>query len=61
MPDYIATFTIHLTTTIKAKDEDAAAAKADKVFEAATAKIEAQLPKGIEWEADDYNPEITEC
>ena len=60
MPDYTATFTIHLTATITARDEDSASNKAERLFAPVIKKLEAQLPPGIEWEVDDYNPEITE-
>lgn len=60
MPDYTATFTIHLTASIKARDEDSASNKAERLFAPIVKKLEAQLPPGIEWELDDYNPEINE-
>jgi hypothetical protein len=60
MPDYIATFTIHLTANITARDEDSASNKAERLFAPVVKKLETQLPPGIEWEVDDYNPEITE-
>jgi len=60
MPDYTATFTIHLTASITAKDEDSASKKAERLFSPAVKKLEAQLPPGIEWEVSDYNPEINE-
>jgi hypothetical protein len=60
MPDFTATFTIHLTASITARDEDSASKKAERLFAPVVRKIGEQLPPGVEWEADDYNPEITE-
>lgn len=60
MPDYTATFTLHLTASIKARDEDSASDKAERLFSPLIKKIEAQLPPGIDLEPNDYNPEINE-
>lgn len=60
MPEYTATFTIHLTLTIKAKDHEAAAEKAEVKMNPVLEKLESQMPKGVDWELNDYNPEINE-
>ena len=60
MPDYTATFTIHLTVSLTARDEDSASNKAERLFAPVVRKIAEQLPADVEMEADDYNPEITE-
>lgn len=60
MPDYTATFTVHLTANIKARDHEAASDKAERLFSPLVKKLEAQLPPGIDLELNDYNPEINE-
>jgi hypothetical protein len=61
MPDYFATFTIHLNADITARDEDSATKKAERLFGPIIKKIEAELPIGIELEVSDFNPEVNEA